>query len=745
MSLQDLVTEEPFLRDCIDDPASVDYEMWRALAQTLHTVFGAEEGRRYFHQLSELDPDRYDESETETTFDGAIESLETIGRPIGYERLTASSRWSGTPTPGCRGPAAFLRKELARRDFDRGLHALPADLNAQRLEDILPQFIEYLLEMSVLGQAEAANRLVTHFKGLTKKPLNKMIKAARLRAVRERRDGLEPSDTASTPKSDAGSGFPEIDLTQRQFRDVMEDVVAAVVAGTTPRQACLRVGELARLRGTDGSVKIELLDVDMAYGLAIRSASYFGLTAEGHRVPRTPTKQIGADLRAYPPDSLPVIDGVASNPFFSAAGDLVATPGYHAESRTWLELSTPLPPLLDSPTQADAVAAANLLLAEVLGDFPLVGDADRAHVLAMMLQAPARLLIDGPALAHFVSAPTAGTGKGLLVAAVHAIVAGGSAPTAVLPEKEDEVHKTLVAKTLEGSSWIVFDNIRDGRLVSSPSLASYLTSTVFGGRVLGVSKTVSLLVRSVLVLNGNNISVSTELARRVLSIRLDRSVERPAERGGFKHPDLLRWIRRHRAELQAAVLTMIKAWLAAGRPAPANPVHVGGYESFSAVINGILSFAGLEGFLSNRERFTESADEERQEMVEFVRTWWGKLGDRHVSVRELANLAGTGRLTSQLLPSHLDWSQGLHSVEIKLGKVLKRNRDRVFERRKIGRGHDKRTNRTAYWLTDLERAQEAGVIDLSSHRGPPEGTVKRGLFSGIAGSEPTLPALKSDE
>jgi hypothetical protein len=59
---------------------------------------------------------------------------------------------------------------------------------------------------------------------------------------------------------------------------------------------------------------------------------------------------------------------------------------------------------------------------------------------------------------------------------------------------------------------------------------------------------------------------TTVLARRSVLIRLDANVERPAERKGFRHPNLLAYARGNRGQLVWACLTLIQAWVAAGRP-----------------------------------------------------------------------------------------------------------------------------------------------------------------------------------
>ena len=73
-------------------------------------------------------------------------------------------------------------------------------------------------------------------------------------------------------------------------------------------------------------------------------------------------------------------------------------------------------------------------------------------------------------------------------------------------------------------------------------------------------------IRCLWIATGNNPEFSNEIARRLVRIRLDPNVERPAQRSGFRHPDLMAWVRANRARLVAACLTLCQAWIAAGRP-----------------------------------------------------------------------------------------------------------------------------------------------------------------------------------
>src|SRR5262249_43665831 len=104
--------------------------------------------------------------------------------------------------------------------------------------------------------------------------------------------------------------------------------------------------------------------------------------------------------------------------------------------------------------------------------------------------------------------------------------------------------------------------------LDSAALASALTADTLEDRVLGRSAMVRLPVRCLWVATGNNPTMSNEMARRTIRIRLDAHVEKPWLRNseGFRHPNLKEWVGEHRGELIWAVLTIVRAWLAAGQP-----------------------------------------------------------------------------------------------------------------------------------------------------------------------------------
>jgi len=102
---------------------------------------------------------------------------------------------------------------------------------------------------------------------------------------------------------------------------------------------------------------------------------------------------------------------------------------------------------------------------------------------------------------------------------------------------EDEWRKRITARLLQGTPLILIDNVRSR--LDSAALSAALTSEIWEDRVLGFSKTAAVPVKCTWVATANNPSLSLEVARRTVSIRLDSEVERPWERTNFKHPHLL--------------------------------------------------------------------------------------------------------------------------------------------------------------------------------------------------------------
>ena len=184
--------------------------------------------------------------------------------------------------------------------------------------------------------------------------------------------------------------------------------------------------------------------------------------------------------------------------------------------------------------------------------------------IALTLLPFARDLIPGPTPLHLFEKPMPGTGATLLVEMLAFPAIGRPIATMTEAGREEEWEKKIFAKLRTGPAFVFWDNLR--KRLDSGALSTAITSLSFEGRVLCKSETARVPVRCCWVATGNNPSLSSEIVRRTVRIRMDAKQDRPWLRTHFRHPNLRRWVKEHRGELVWAALTLIQAWLAAGKP-----------------------------------------------------------------------------------------------------------------------------------------------------------------------------------
>ena len=391
--------------------------------------------------------------------------------------------------------------------------------------------------------------------------------------------------------------------------------------------------------------------------------------SDGRVVMAHPPRDVLESMIAVVADDLPQLVGITAIPYLGRDGRVIVDEGFDDSTGLYLALNgLTVEPVPERPSAEQITSARGLLLDDLLGDFRFVSIADRAHAVAALLTLVVRTLIDGPTPLHMFEAPIEGTGKGLL-ASIIALIGTGRAP-AVMTEgrEEDEWRKRITAQLTNSPPLILIDNVR-ARL-DSAALSSALTADTWTDRILGVSRMTTLPVRCLWMATGNNPAYSGEIARRVVRIRIDAGVERPWERSGWRHEDLPGWTRDRRGELVHALLTLARAWWAAGQPA--GEAVMGSYESWARVIGGILAVAGIDGFLENRVEVYAQATAEGEAMRALLDLWWRKHGDQRVGVDQIIQIATDHKLLTDLRAGHT--ARGARTA---LGIELARLRDRV--------------------------------------------------------------------
>jgi uridylate kinase len=136
-------------------------------------------------------------------------------------------------------------------------------------------------------------------------------------------------------------------------------------------------------------------------------------------------------------------------------------------------------------------------------------------------------------------------------------------PAEAAPRTDEDWQKKLLAETIAGRRLVLIDNAK-GHL-DSAALEAYITSAVFGGRILGVSKEFHGEAGATVLLTGNRLTISPDLQRRVLMVELFMSELRAADRK-FRRVLDVQTIREERPRIVSAMWSIVSAWDKAGRP-----------------------------------------------------------------------------------------------------------------------------------------------------------------------------------
>lgn len=419
--------------------------------------------------------------------------------------------------------------------------------------------------------------------------------------------------------------MPAIVTNGRFVRDVTADAVGVLQAQNDPPSLFVMGSELVRLRGGH----TEPLSPDALSGVLDRSADYVR-ASEKAITPDAPPRRVVADVLSLGQLPFPQLRGVVRSPVYTSEGELLVEDGYHEPSGLLLRRDG-LGPVRPDMSVGEALS---WLFGDLLVDFPFAGEGSRAHALAMLVQPYVRQMIAGPTPLYLLDAPVRGAGKGKL-AEVAAYTATGESAPVMGSVPNEEMEKRITALLLRGAQMVLLDNVESLR---QSALAAALTSVVWEGRRLGKSEIVRVENRSLYAATGNNVTVSSEIARRAMPIRLDPETERPEHRTGFRHNPLERWVRQHRAELVSASLSLVARWLDAGAPRDED-AHIGSYEEWSGVMGGILRVAGVQGFLAGREYLEEESSQEMREWQALCQAWWERYAGLPVTGADVFGVA----------------------------------------------------------------------------------------------------------
>lgn len=469
--------------------------------------------------------------------------------------------------------------------------------------------------------------------------------------------------------------LPKINAGSRDAPRISNAAWASLQKSNTPvRLFCFGGGPARIGRNADGSVCIQHLDEKKFRHELSRSAQWIKRRENGDStidLPAMPSRDIVQDMLAAPEIPLPQLLQIVHSPVFSQDGSLKTTPGYDADCKSYYAPAKGfrVPSVATNPNDSDIEWARRLICDDLLGDFPFVGDAEKAHAVALALQPFARNMIDGCTPLYVIEKPTPGTGATKLVESLTWMFLGSEIESTTEAKDDDEWRKRITSTLKSAPAYLFIDNL--SQTLASAHLSSAITAKAWNDRMLGFSRDITVKPHCTWIATGNNPSYSDEMTRRIMRIRLDARIERPYLRPleSFKHK-LPEWAKENRPRLVWAALTLIRAWVAAGKPNGNR--SFGMFESWAEVMGGILDVAGVPGFLGNLDELYESSNSERAAWTAFIGLWWDGHQDKFVKNSQIYPL-----VVRHDVP--LDLGNGSdQSRKVKLGDLVTLHRDQVF-------------------------------------------------------------------
>jgi hypothetical protein len=369
---------------------------------------------------------------------------------------------------------------------------------------------------------------------------------------------------------------------------------------------------------------------------------------------------------------VPRVAGIATTPFLRADGTLCDREGYDGDTGMLCKWGgTMFPPNpIGAMDRADALEALRRL-EEPLAEFPFVSPADKSAALSAILTLD-RKAIDAVPM-HAFTAPTPGTGKGLLINVIAMIATGRPIAAINQGKDEEETEKRLGAVLIKGRGLIGIDNCEHS--LGGAFLNSLITEPIVEVRVLSQSKMVSCPNSACVFADGNNLVVGADLTRRVIVCAMDAHLERPETRK-FKNDRLLETVRASRERLVIAGLAILKTWHAV-RPSVTVDLDPMDFVSWSERVRKALVWLGHADPGDTMQKARED-DPYRIERSTVFLEWYRVLNDRAVLVREVIAAAfGEPDLYAALLSVAMTRS-GKEISPDRLGRWLARNKGMVI-------------------------------------------------------------------
>lgn len=373
-------------------------------------------------------------------------------------------------------------------------------------------------------------------------------------------------------------------------------------------------------------------------------------------------------------------------PILRPDGTVLNQPGLDEATGTLYLPNAEYPLVPDAPTGAERDAARDLL-EDAFVDFPFQTPEHKSAALAAALTPVARSAFDGPVPLFLFEAPDGGTGKDLCARTCGIMSTGQQPSSETFTEDVAEMRKRITSHAIEGSRIVLLGNV-EGELGGAP-LEDALTLEIYSDRILGGNKNWRGPLRTTFYASANNATIGVTMARRICPVRLDAQRERPDRRTKFNRTkrELLTHVKS--PEFVVALLILLRAYIAAGRP-DMRVSTWGSYEEWSELVIGALKYAGLPDPGVVREELAERADPRAEYTRQFITgfAWFIRIAGKLLTAKEAVDLMdspGDLLLKDEEARERIDVmrnaamallkSESLNAIQ--LGILLRRNVDKI--------------------------------------------------------------------
>jgi len=344
----------------------------------------------------------------------------------------------------------------------------------------------------------------------------------------------------------------------------------AILNNVYPEKMFQRNDEIVTVeRDPYGSASWSTWSADDLTGLLNRSARWvtINIDKEGNEISKPtsiPVKMVREQKRALRAE-LPLCDQRTVTPPLHPETMMPTRfkEGYCAITRSYflphpsLDLEA-LKRACEREPSRDRALMSYTTLTDLFIDFPWRSSAHRALAVGATMTAVLRRALDVAPM-FFVSANNKGVGKTKLLSSVLASVYGETPPLSAMPDRSEELKKTLDSIVASNIDYYVFDNV-NGK-IGGAELDGFITSARHQYRPLGSSAVRSGRQCAFLGATGNNATINGDTDRRSIIMRLVTPLENPELRTGFRYRDLIGTAKTRVTETWIAVMEIIRAYI----------------------------------------------------------------------------------------------------------------------------------------------------------------------------------------